>query len=1024
MSFTEHASKKYVDERDALLATKNALANEAQERENVKALLDNHTKSGERHVSDEERAMWNRAADALSGGGHVSDEERTRWNSVANALQGKDVRTNTSNGLREAVKVIAIALGAASVKALAACAAAAALASGAATVSTAPLGEIDFDASVVTNVTFEGLSTPDFVVYTNGYKAGGVPVVVTNTVARLLAGYAAKMRVSPVEVPDGAAAKGVTFVDTYGEDQNQAVEMGEGASSAVSTNALLNAAPGTVARSVGVAIGAHSVVSNAANEVRSQGVAVGYHAQALASNAIAIGAGAQHPDEAATHLDVTEEVTKVGNATVARGETAIAVGYSAKATGAQSVAVGRAAEARASGSVQIGTGVNTVANSLAFRDWQLVEGDGQIPSERLVRAAEEFSGGLFQHLERLVQPGNMTVVYGGGYDQVLEPRLGGVCEVELSKGTNDVYMAGATASLEPPLGSRNYDLVVTNIPQAYWWKSVDGERTLVPVPEDKNFGLDFSELPGGIAPTLMCEPSVGYVNGRFLTLTNAPVVVKVRQPATNRVVVVAKPFRSQGGGAPEDDSAQAQMTAHAELLAMRAEGALMPGREYRITNYVATTTGDMESRSANHPFDIIVTADDERTLNEHARAIVHDGDTYFAGCDLAAWDVWYCIDNDTNRFAWADADGKGVIYRLVDEFQNDCPYDFKGIQFKAYGDTDDVYRYTFDSGDASNNTDLSKSGLDWNVYKNTISPYSVSKWKLNRIVFKGSRCHSNTFGAGCYSNTFGAGCYYNTFGSDCCFNTFGAGCYSNTFGSRCHSNTFGLNCRYNTFGSLCRSNTFGSDCHSNTFGTYCHSNTFGSYCYYNTFGAGCTSNTFGSYCTSNTFGSDCHSNTFGSYCFVGNWSNPAQQYAGTSVKYNNVLYSVLKRYRTSFVTSLTYLAGETLYYQSKYWECTTKHSGAWNAAHFTEIQLVGGILSADEYVPLSCYRYVELEDGVSYVALHSTATGRSRTNYYQNVTVTKGVLGTSAEPKLIEDANVNQVFKTTYQPAASQVIGL
>ena len=105
-----------------------------------------------------------------------------------------------------------------------------------------------------------------------------------------------------------------------------------------------------------------------------------------------------------------------------------------------------------------------------------------------------------------------------------------------------------------------------------------------------------------------------------------------------------------------------------------------------------------------------MTADDEHTLNEHARAIMHDGNLpddiidgnvrtkYFAKSNLAAWDIWYCIDNDTNRFAWAVADGgKGVIYRLVDEFQNDVPYDFKGIQFKAYGDTDDVYRFTFDA---------------------------------------------------------------------------------------------------------------------------------------------------------------------------------------------------------------------------------------------------------------------------------------------------------------------------------------
>lgn len=346
----------------------------------------------------------------------------------------------------------------------------------------------------------------------------------------------------PVEVPADAAAKGVTFVDTYGEDQNVAVAIGEGASGSVSTNALLNAASNTVARSAAVAIGAHSVVTNVANEVRIQGVAVGYHAQALASNAIAIGAGAQHPDEAATHLDVTEEVTKVGNATVARGETSIAVGYSAKATGAQSVAVGRSAEAQASGSVQIGPGVNTNANSLAFRNWQLMEGDGQIPKERLVRAAEEIGGGMLSQLERLIRPGNMCIVYGGDDDQTIEPRLDGVCEVEISKGTNDVYMAGSEVYLEPPLGSRNFDLVVTNIPQAYRWMAVDGERTLVPVPENENFLLAFSELPAGIAPTLRCAPSVGYVNGSYVVLSNAPIVVKVRQTATNRIVVVAKPW--------------------------------------------------------------------------------------------------------------------------------------------------------------------------------------------------------------------------------------------------------------------------------------------------------------------------------------------------------------------------------------------------------------------------------------------------------------------------------------------------
>lgn len=89
-----------------------------------------------------------------------------------------------------------------------------------------------------------------------------------------------------------------------------------------------------------------------------------------------------------------------------------------------------------------------------------------------------------------------------------------------------------------------------------------------------------------------------------------------------------------------------------ELKALRDAGKLIAGEQYRITDYVATTV-DPESRSANHPFDIIVTADSESVLNEDARAIAHEGDTYFEKCNLAAWQLRYCLDNDVERFTWA-----------------------------------------------------------------------------------------------------------------------------------------------------------------------------------------------------------------------------------------------------------------------------------------------------------------------------------------------------------------------------------
>jgi hypothetical protein len=74
-----------------------------------------------------------------------------------------------------------------------------------------------------------------------------------------------------------------------------------------------------------------------------------------------------------------------------------------------------------------------------------------------------------------------------------------------------------------------------------------------------------------------------------------------------------------------------------DLVALRDNSQLVPGQQYRITDYV-TTTNQWNTQSALHPFDIIVTADDEKTLNEEARACIHEGDTYFteAGANLSA----------------------------------------------------------------------------------------------------------------------------------------------------------------------------------------------------------------------------------------------------------------------------------------------------------------------------------------------------------------------------------------------------
>ena len=142
------------------------------------------------------------------------------------------------------------------------------------------------------------------------------------------------------------------------------------------------------------------------------------------------------------------------------------------------------------------------------------------------------------------------------------------------------------------------------------------------------------------------------------------------------------------GGVDYDirDNSKLTPIAYADLVRLRDNGELVAGSFYRITDYI-TTTAQENTQSAVHPFDIIVLALSENTLAEEAYAIqsARDTDGYFAECNLSAWKLWYSLDNNTERFAWADeVNGKGVIYRMIDEWNNDVPYDFKNIKFKRY----------------------------------------------------------------------------------------------------------------------------------------------------------------------------------------------------------------------------------------------------------------------------------------------------------------------------------------------------
>ena len=204
---------------------------------------------------------------------------------------------------------------------------------------------------------------------------------------------------------------------------------------------------------------------------------------------------------------------------------------------------------------------------------------------------------------------------------------------------------------------------------------------------------------------------------------------------------------------------------------------------------------------------------------------------------------------------------------MIDEWNNDCSYDFKNIQFKHLHDSTRYpdYYYTFST--VIDGTVTDHSLLPGYCYSNTMKEYTNSNMqRLNNNIFlnmsKTNRCYSNSFGSDCYYNFFGSDCYYNSFGNYCHNNSFENNCSSNSFGNHCDNNSFGDYCHSNSFGNYCQSNSFGSDCYYNFFGSGCYYNSFGNYYQSNSFGNECRYNSFGNWCRYNSFGNYCHSNSF------------------------------------------------------------------------------------------------------------------------------------------------------------------
>ena len=492
---------------------------------------------------------------------------------------------------------------------------------------------------------------------------------------------------------------------------------------------------------------------------------------------------------------------------------------------------------------------------------------------------------------------------------------------------------------------------------------------------------------------------------------------------------------------------------YAELKALRDGAKLVPGMQYRITDYTCTTITE-GTQSAGHLFDVIVTADDERTLNAKARAIHHEGDTYFTKSDLAKWQIWYDLNNDPTRYGWSDeANGKGVIYRMVDEHGNDCPYDFKNIQSKMWKITsthsslDNEY-IGIDGLDIDGSTIPDKNDFKWfytfsfikkasdtltieSIYDlftdshisrtamgmagdNIIKPYvTEGVMQLNYTLFFSEATddsvsfpYMNKIGINCLYNTLKDNCLNNTFENNCTGNILLDTCKNNTFGEGCTNNIFENNCTGNAFKDNCANNTFGRGCANNTFGEGCTNNTFKDNCLYNTLKDNCLNNTFKDNCANNTFGANCNNNAFRANC-------------NNNTFRDNCLYNTLKDNclnNTFGANCNNNTFGANCNNNTFKGYCTRNNFGAnCNNNTFKGYCTMNNFGELD--APISYVNFIDVASGVSYVNIIPTSA-TSDLNNLQNISIHKGVKGTEDTPLDINVDVLGQGYEIIYTKAA------
>lgn len=179
------------------------------------------------------------------------------------------------------------------------------------------------------------------------------------------------------------------------------------------------------------------------------------------------------------------------------------------------------------------------------------------------------------------------------------------------------------------------------------------------------------------------------------------------------------------------------------------------------------------------------------------------------------------------------SDGKGTITYLKDEYNNECPYDFKNIQYKRWKATDNderqgldgqyiasdlenyvpaaisidepddfIWAYTFNIKQNSEENDSSLTA-HYGVHDNIVGSYNGGL--PNNVMFN-RQCFGNKIGHNSHHNTIvgdesyyiviGNGCYGNAIGKGCIGVIISDGCTGNSLGGDINGCTFEPNVNY------------------------------------------------------------------------------------------------------------------------------------------------------------------------------------------------------------------------------------